>query len=262
MDAAEILVDVSADIATVTFNRPEVRNAITYAMWRQIPNIVSDLEKDSRVRVVVIRGAGEKAFIAGADISQFEEVRSDMERAKVYNEATMAAMRSLWNCEKPLLAMIHGYCMGGGCAVAVACDVRIAAAGARFGIPAAKLGLAYSQGAARFLVSVVGPAHAKEMLFTGRVFDASEAKSMGLLNMVVPEDALERTTYDIAKTIAANAPLSVQACKLVINSCLLDPEQRDMGEIEAAIRRCFDSRDYKEGVRAFMEKRAPRFEGR
>jgi len=262
MESGEILVDVSGDIATVTFNRPEVRNAITYGMWRHIPHIVSSLEADERVRVAVIRGAGEKAFIAGADISQFEEVRSDMERAQVYNEATIVAMRSLWNCKKPLLAMIHGYCMGGGCVIAMACDLRIGAANARFGIPAAKLGLPYSREAARYLVSAVGPAHAKLLLFTGRVIDASEAKGMGLLNMVVPEESLEQTTYEIARTIASNAPLSVQACKLIINSCLLDPEERNLGELEEAIRRCFDSKDYKEGVRAFMEKRAPRFEGR
>jgi enoyl-CoA hydratase/carnithine racemase len=257
-----ILVEKDSGVATIIFNRPEMRNAISYRMWSRIPEIMRDLDEDPEVRIAVVKGAGDRAFIAGADISEFKSLRSDPENVKIYNAATAAATKSLYNFPKPLIAMINGFCMGGGTSIAVCCDLRIAAENAMFGVPAAKLGLGYGFEGTKILVDIVGPAFAKEILFTGRSFDAREANEMGLVNRVVPVDELESYVVELAETIAANAPLTVKTSKYIVGQCCLEPEKRDLEEVARMVETCFQSEDYKEGARAFMEKRKPAFKGR
>lgn len=262
MSDDHILVQKDSGIATIIFNRPEMRNAINYQMWSRIPDIMQDFEQDDEVRVAVVRGAGDRAFIAGADISEFKSLRSDPQNVEKYNTATTAATRGLVNFTKPLLAMINGFCMGGGTSVAVCCDLRIAADNATFGVPAARLGLGYGFEGTKIMVDIVGPAFAKEILFTARSFDAQEAKEMGLVNRVVPSAELESYVMKLARSIATNAPLTVKTSKFIIQQCCLDPERRDMGKVDRMVDACFQSEDYQEGARAFMEKRKPVFKGK
>ena len=209
-----LLVDKQEDgIATVTINRPQVRNAMNYEMLQLLPRVMADLEQDESVRVIVLRGAGEEAFAAGADISEFKERRSTPELAQHYNEVSEQAMASIEAVKKPTIAMIYGYAMGGGCQTIAVCDLRIAADTAKFGIPAAKLGLAIGLGYARRLTQLVGPAYAKEILFTARTYPAQEALQMGLVNKVVPAAELAETTYALARDMLKNAPLSIQSAK-------------------------------------------------
>ncbi len=261
MSEEHILVEKAGGKATIIFNRPEMRNAISYKMWSRIPDIMEDLDKDEEVRVAIIRGAGNKAFIAGADISEFKTLRSDPENVKKYNAATAAATIGLLGFSKPLIAMINGFCMGGGTSIAVCCDLRIAGDNAMFGVPAARLGLGYGFGGTKILVDIVGPAFAKEILFTARRFDAQEAKDMGLVNRMVPSDELEEYVSRLAESIAANAPLTVKTSKFIVNQCCLDPQKRDMDKASRMVDTCFKSEDYREGARAFMEKRKPAFRG-
>lgn len=261
MSKDHILVQKEAGLATVVFNRPEMRNAISYQMWQSIPQIMEDLEQEQEVRVVIIRGAGDKAFIAGADISEFKTLRSDPDNVKMYNTATAAATRGLYNFPKPLIAMINGFCMGGGTSIAVCCDLRIASEGSMFGVPAARLGLGYGFEGTKILADIVGPAFAKEILFTARRFNAQEAKEMGLVNRVVAPKELETYVQQLAQSIAVNAPLTVKTSKFIVSQCCLDPERRDMEKVNRMVESCFQSEDYREGARAFMEKRKPDFQG-
>jgi enoyl-CoA hydratase/carnithine racemase len=206
-----------------------------------------------------MKGAGDRAFVSGADISEFEDKRGSGDAVTTYGDATTAANAALRSLEKPLIAMIRGYCIGGGTAAAICCDLRICTENAKFGIPAAKLGLGYGLNRAQPLVDLVGPAFAKEMFFTGRQFDAREAEKMGLVNRVVADDALESTIDEMTRTIAANAPLTVRCAKLVVGEALKDVAERDVAAADRAVAACFASADYKEGQAAFMEKRPPRF---
>lgn len=250
-------------LAWMIFNRPQMRNAVSLEMWQTLPELVEEVATDSALRVLLIRGAGEEAFISGADISQFSQVRFEAATAAEYDRATGRALMALSQLEKPVIAMIHGFCMGGGCSVAVMCDLRLAADDARFGIPAARLGIAYplERGVER-LVHIVGPANATEILLTARVYNAEEAYHMGLVNRVIPKAELENYTRDYALKLADNAPLSLVAHKVSIRESLRVPSQRDMEKVRALAARCFTSEDYKEGVAAFMEKRRPRFQGK
>lgn len=257
-----MLASVENGVGWMTFNQPEKRNAVSYDMWTAIPEIISSFADDPEVRVVVMKGAGDKAFVSGADISEFEEKRSTPEQVEIYEQATGAANRALRTLEKPLIAMVRGFCVGGGLAIALAADLRIAAADAQFAIPAAKLGLGYGYGGIKELMDVVGPSYAKEIFFTARRFDAEEALRMGLVNRVVPVDGLESETAAYAETIAANAPLTVKTAKATVNAGTQDPAERDLDAIQAMVKACFDSEDYIEGRRAFMEKRKPNFQGR
>jgi len=244
------------------FNNPARHNAVGLAMWEALARIVADFESDEAIRVIVVRGAGGKAFVSGADISEFEQQRSTPETTEHYRRVSDAGSAALRNAGKPTLAMIEGYCIGGGVAVALACDLRIAGEGARFGIPAARLGLGYEFDGVRKLVDVVGPAFAKEIFFTGRQFSAREAVDMGLVNRLVPDTELEARVRDCANQIAANAPLTVSSIKTLVNEITKDRADRDMELCDRVVDRCFDSDDYVEGRRAFMEKRAPVFRGR
>lgn len=249
-------------IATIVFNRPEMRNAISLAMWQEIGRATEGLGKDPSVRAVVYRGAGTEAFASGADISEFKEVRKDVATAQAYNKQTEAAYVAIRQCPKPTVAMIFGFCMGGAMAIAMACDLRFAAEGSRFGIPAARLGIIYGLASIHQLVDLVGPAYAKDILFSARTFEAHEALQIGFVNRLLPPHELEAYTYDYLKKVAANAPLSVRGAKTIIEAILEDGAVSQRERIRQLTLEAFESEDYKEGTRAFLEKRPPRFEGR
>jgi enoyl-CoA hydratase/carnithine racemase len=253
--------EVADGIGTMTIHNPERRNAISLEMWQAIETILASFAADPAVRVVIVRG-GEKAFASGADISQFETQRNNAEQAEAYARVSAAGARALASFEKPLLAMIEGYCLGGGMRFALAADIRIASDDARFGIPAARLGLGYGYPALRALTDLIGPAHATEMLLTARHYTAAEAEKIGLVHRVVPAEALLAATRMLAHTIAGHAPLTVRAVKRTMREVAKDPADRDLALCERLVQECFDSRDYAEGRRAFLEKRRPVFEGR
>jgi len=249
-------------IGWVIFNNPDRHNATSFEMWQSLPLVLDAYVNDPDVRVIIFRGAGEKAFSAGADISQFKEKRSSEEAVKLYNDTADASSRALRECAKPTIAMIHGYCIGGGAAIAVGCDIRIASDTAKFGVPAAKLGLGYRFDGIKRLSSVVGPAYTAEIFFTGRQFSAQEALQMGLVNRLLPAAELESYTLDYANTIATNAPLTIAAVKRSLIELSKNPAERDLEHCQRMVDACFQSEDYKEGRTAFMEKRKPQFKGR
>ena len=249
-------------IGWMIFNNPERRNALSLDMWQAMPVILDQFERDAEVRVVVLKGAGDKAFVSGADISQFEKNRSSAESIAQYDKIAESAMGKLQQLRKPTIAMIHGFCIGGGLGVALQCDLRIAAENARFGIPAARLGLGYRWGGVKKLVDLVGPAFAKEIFFTARQFSAAEALGMGLVNRTLPLAELEGYVRSYCAMIAENAPLTIEAVKGVVDELARPGAQIDRAHCEALVARCFDSQDYVEGRRAFMEKRKPVFAGK
>ncbi len=257
-----MLAHVEDGVGWITFNQPDKRNAVSLAMWQAIPEIIEDFSLSDDVRVVVLRGAGDKAFVSGADISEFESVRNTPEQIERYEAATGAASAALKSLEKPLIAMIRGFCIGGGMAIALTADLRISADDGQFGVPAARLGLGYGYGGIKELMNIVGPSFAKEIFFTGGRFSASDAETMGLVNRVVAVGELEEAVTTLARTIADNAPMTVKAAKAAINEGTKDPADRNLGHIAALVEACFNSEDYKEGRRAFMEKRKPQFKGR
>jgi enoyl-CoA hydratase len=249
-------------IGWIIFNQPERHNAVSLAMWEALEVIVDHFENNPEIRIVVVRGAGEKAFVSGADISEFETQRSGEAATRHYNETSQRAMRRLRELRKPTLAMIQGYCIGGGLAVALSCDIRLSADNARFAVPAAKLGLGYEYEGVRKLVDLVGPSFAKEIFFTARQFNAQEALEMGLINRVVSVDQLASLIQDYATTIAANAPMTVASIKTIVGEIVKDETQRDIALCDRVVDECFNSQDYREGRTAFMEKRKPVFQGR
>ena len=229
-------------------------------MWQAMPKVLDDFAADEAIRVVVLTGAGDKAFVSGADISQFEKERSTAETVAHYDEVGEKAQTRLKTFDKPVLAMIRGYCIGGGLNIANLCDLRIAADDARFGIPAAKMGLGYRASSMQKLVDIVGPAFALEIMITARQFSAEEALRMGLVHKVVPVPELEKATREYCEMIAANAPLTLRTAKRIIRE-VAAPDY-DAAACQAWVKECFDSEDYREGRRAFMEKRRPVFKGR
>jgi enoyl-CoA hydratase len=248
-------------VGYVIFNNPERHNAVSLDMWAATAEILDRFAKDDEVRVVVLTGAGGKAFVSGADISKFESERASMEATKVYNATVERANTGIYEFGKPTIAMISGYCIGGGLGLAACCDLRIASDNSRFAVPAAKLGLGYSFSGLKRLIDLVGPAFAKEIFFTARQFDAEEARAMGFLNRVVPQAELEPYVKSYADTIAANAPLTLKAAKYVANEVVRDESKRNLARCAELVEQCFASNDYTEGRRAFMEKRKPAFTG-
>ena len=258
------LIQVERDdsIATVVFNRPKMRNAISLAMWAEIASVTNELAIDEAVRAIVYRGAGRQAFASGADISEFQENRKDIATALAYNKTTEAAYNAIRVCPKPTVAMVYGYCMGGAMAVAMACDFRFAAQGARFGIPAARLSIIYGLDPVHQLVDLVGPAYAKDILYSGRALDDQEALRIGLIQRLVPADDLEKHTYDYLRGVAANAPLSIRGTKAQVQAIFDGITEAHREKLRVLGIETFESADYKEGRRAFMEKRTPQFQGR
>ena len=262
LNTQKMICEKEGGVGWMTFNNPARRNAMSLEMWTAVEIILDEFELDDEIKVIVMKGAGEKAFVSGADISEFKQRRSNAEAAAEYARISEGARARLNTVKKPLIAMIQGYCLGGGMAVAMAADMRFASHDSQFGIPAARLSIAYGFDGLHKLVHLVGPALASEIMFTARRVLPEEAQSIGLINRALPVDELESTVNEIASTICKNAPLSIAASKYTIGQILTDKEDRDYCEIKRLSKICFDSNDYKEGREAFMEKRPPVFMGK
>ncbi len=260
MSKGRLRVERDGPVGRLVLDNPERRNAISADMWRAIAPAMTGFNADASIRCIVIRGEGTQAFAAGADISEFENNRSSEGEVKEYEAAITAAHHAIESSPKPVIALIHGFCVGGGLAVALSCDLRYADASSRFAVPAARLGLGYGVHGPGRLVATVGHAAAREIMFSARRYNADEALAMGLVNRVLPDAELDAYVQKFALDLAANAPITIAASKAVINA-LAEPHG-EFSAAEAAVLRCMRSEDYVEGRRAFMEKRAPDFKGK
>jgi enoyl-CoA hydratase/carnithine racemase len=249
-------------ISWLIFNQPEKRNAISLDMSVRALEVVEEFARDDSARALVLAGAGDKAFVSGADISEFEKRRNSAEAAAEYQRISTRMFDAVRDVEKPTVAMIHGFCFGGGVALAACCDIRLCAEDALFSVPAAKLGIGYRIEFTKLLVDLIGPSYTKEFLYTARRYTAEEALAMGFVNRVVPKADLEGMVRTYAEGIAENAPLTQKAAKVIVNEILKDPAQRDVARCNRLIAECADSDDYKNARRAFMEKKKPVFVGR
>ncbi len=262
LDSERILAQADDGIGWMIFNNPARHNALSLEMWRGIGDVLKAWSANGDVHVVVMRGAGGKAFVSGADISEFDSKRASAQQREEYDAISGRAHRWLAAFEKPLIALIEGYCVGGGLATALAADIRFATPDSRFGIPAARLGLGYDYPQIAKLARLVGPARARDILFSARLLDAEEAAHMGLVNFVAERGAIEARTIAYAQTLAANAPLTVKAAKFALNTWEGGAQGDAVARANRLVNACFDSEDYEEGRRAFKEKRPPRFSGR
>ncbi|HEX6295351.1 MAG TPA: enoyl-CoA hydratase [Burkholderiales bacterium] len=256
-----LIVEKKGTVGWIVFNQPAKKNAINDAMWRGIPEAMARYDADREVRCVAFRGAGTEAFASGADISEFAKIRAERAAVSQYDGLLDRVLHSIQGSPKPSVAMIHGFCMGGGLEVALACDLRYCGRSAQFGIPAAKLGLAYSVEGHKRLLETVGHARAREIMFLGRRYPADEAFAMGLVHRILPDEELEKFTTEVIDTLVQNAPLSIANSKTQIEEYVKASGDPDHARMQAAIERCAKSADYEEGRRAFMEKRKPRFSG-
>jgi enoyl-CoA hydratase/carnithine racemase len=249
-------------VGTIVLNQPRRRNALSLEMWERIPVLVEELTADPAIRAIVIRGAGRDAFSAGADISEFEEKRSTPEKAMAYSERTHRAFDALTECRKPVIGMIYGFCFGGGFELALCADVRVAGESAQFGITPARLGISLGWSDLRNLLWLAGPANAKEILLTAGRFSAARTKEMGLVNVVVPDDDVEREVARLADEVADVSPESIRWLKEAIEIVMRDPGITTVPNPAAKAAELFGGPDFQEGVRAFLEKRKPSFTGR
>ncbi len=249
-------------IGTMTFNNPERYNAVSFEMWERVGTILEDFRADPEIRVVILTGAGGKAFVSGADISKFGDERGTLEAQNKYNATTERIYSAVANFPKPTIAMIRGFCIGGGLGLAIACDLRFATEGSKFALPAAKLGIGYGYLGLERFVSTIGPSQTKDIFFSARQLDAAEALQIGLINRVIPDADLEAITTKYAETVAGNAPLTVTAVKTITTEILKPESTRNLDSCKAAVQACFTSADFIEGRTAFMEKRKPQFQGR
>jgi enoyl-CoA hydratase len=254
-----IRIERNGPIAQLIVDHPARRNALDAGMWQVIPQLTAELEADPAVRVVILRGAGDTAFVSGADISEFARLRTGPAAAE-YDAQNVRAFDALRALEKPLIALIHGFCIGGGVGLAACADLRYAADDAVFAVPAARLGLGYPLSAAKHMLRLLGQARAKELFFSARRYNASDAVRLGLVHEVFPKTELDAQVHAIALGISQNAPLTLRAFKLA--ALELDESAAISGRAAAAVQACFDSADYQEGVKAFLEKRSPAFGGR
>jgi enoyl-CoA hydratase len=260
--SGSILSAIDKSVAILAFHNPERHNSVSLRMWQDAAFALERFAEDAAVRVVVLTGSGDKSFASGADISEFDAVRSDAQAGAVYDASLDRFWKALSDHPKPTIAKIRGYCIGGGLNIAACCDLRVCGEGSRFAVPAAKLGLGYGASTLRRLMALVGPQFALEILLTARQFTASEALQMGLVNHVVPDAEVEGYVQEMVSAIALNAPLTMLAAKRVIHELLKDPQSQDLAAGEALVKQCFDSADYREGRLAFREKRKPVFIGR
>ena len=258
---SKIVAVVDGHIGWLTFNNPARRNAVSLEMWQGVGDALEVFQNDAQVRVVVMQGAGGRAFVSGADISEFDAQRANAQQRQQYADIAARGGRWLAQFDKPLIAMIQGFCIGGGLGIALNADVRFATPGSRFAIPAAKLGLGYEYAGLANLARLVGPSSARDILFSARLLDADEALRIGLINFVVAEAELAARVRDYAQTIARNAPLTIRAAKAAVNAFERYSRTEDARAVAALVDACFDSEDYKEGRRAFAAKRAPEFRG-
>ncbi|MBW2507900.1 MAG: enoyl-CoA hydratase/isomerase family protein [Deltaproteobacteria bacterium] len=259
--SGEVRIERDGPIARMVFDHQERRNAITVQMWRAIPAAVREAQEDPSIRVVIMRGAGTEAFVSGADISEFEQTRTGS-AGRAYDQMTARAFTALQSLEKPLIALIHGYCIGGGAAIALTADLRYAADDARFAVPPARLGLGYHTAGIRALIRTVGFSETTDLLFTARRVSAEEARRIGLVNEVFAKEVADQAVDQLAHTMADNAPLTIRSAKITLQELSKTETERDDDRIKASIERCYQSDDFKEGVRAFLEKRKPVFRGR
>ena len=257
----KVLARKDRGVGHLIFNNPERHNALSLDMWEAAGVILEDFVSDDSVRVIVLSGAGGKAFVSGADISRFDDERANVAAIDAYNAVVDRTTTTLSESPKPTIAQIEGFCLGGGVAIAICCDLRICSDNSRFAVPAAKLGLGYVYPGLKTLVDLIGPAFSKEIFFTARQFTAEEARIMGLVNRVLPASDLETFVSDYAGMIAANAPLTIRAAKFAIGQAIKDESERNLARCDELVRACFVSNDYVEGRRAFMEKRKPAFTG-
>ena len=257
----KMLADRQGRVGIMTFNNPEKHNAVSFEMWEAAERILDRFENDPEVRVVVLAGAGGKAFVSGADISKFESERASEEAVQRYNALVEKVYGRIYRFPKPTIAMIRGYCIGGGLNLAICCDMRYATEGSRFALPAAKLGLGYGYAGLRRYIETIGPVATKEIFFTARQIGAAEALRWNMLNAVVADDALEPTVMGTANTIADNAPLTIATIKRSTVEILKNQVDQDIAACDAMVAACFASADYREGRKAFMEKRKPNFSG-
>jgi len=261
MTTEKMLSRIEEGVGYITFNNPDKHNAVSIEMWDALEKILDNFKKSNKIRVIVLNGAGGKSFVSGADISKFDKERSSKEAVLSYNKRTQKVYELLESFPKPTIAMIDGYCIGGGLNLAVCCDIRICSEKSKFAMPAAKLSLGYPFSSIKRLFDVMGPGMAKHFMFTAEKISATEALACGLVQKLISEDSIDSYVKDYALTIANNAPLTIKAMKQIGIEILKNPDERDLLLCEKLASACFDSEDYKEGRKAFMEKRKPNFKG-